>query len=194
VLCKDLGVGVEIDEVIQDLKSYFTMNELKLDLNKLDSAERLLKKKVAEKGKDRNAFAMVLPNGKAFILGLKKRVNINDVVTEDLPETVKNLDVTILHQYLILQVWIGNPEIELEENDIICTNSIKESLTLLKNRMACVAFIVNPVKIEQLREVASIGAIMPPKTTYFYPKLPSGLVMRDMLVKNTSRVSRKKGR
>jgi uncharacterized protein (DUF1015 family) len=192
VLSKDLGSGVEIDEVIGDLKDYFTLSEMKLDLNHPEAAESLLTKKVAEKGKDRPAFAMVLSNGKTFILALKKRASIDDMMPEEIPAPLKKLDVTILHKYIISHVWIGNPEIELEEDDIIYTKDTKEAVLLLKNRKACAVFIMNSVKVDQLREVATIGTVMPPKTTYFYPKLPSGLVMRDLLVKNATVVTRKK--
>jgi uncharacterized protein (DUF1015 family) len=192
VLSKDLGSGVEIDEVIEDLKDYFTLSEMKVDLNHPEAAESLLTKKVAEKGKDRAAFAMVLSNGKTFILALKKRASIDDMIPEEIPAPLKNLDVTILHKYMISQVWIGNPEIEPEEDDIIYTKDAKEAVLLLKNRKACAVLIMNSVKVDQLREVAAIGAVMPPKTTYFYPKLPSGLVMRDLLVKNAAVVTRKK--
>ena len=42
------------------------------------------------------------------------------------------------------------------------------------------AFIMNPVKIKQLRAIALTGERMPPKTTYFYPKVLSGLTIHKM--------------
>ncbi len=42
-----------------------------------------------------------------------------------------------------------------------------------------VAFILRPTKMEQLRSVALAGETMPQKSTYFYPKLLSGLVLRS---------------
>ena len=39
------------------------------------------------------------------------------------------------------------------------------------------AFLVNPTRLEQLTEVSQESQVMPPKATYFYPKLPSGLVI-----------------
>jgi uncharacterized protein (DUF1015 family) len=43
-----------------------------------------------------------------------------------------------------------------------------------------VAFILNPTRIEQVQEVAQKGLIMPRKSTYFYPKVKSGLVMNTL--------------
>ncbi len=45
---------------------------------------------------------------------------------------------------------------------------------------AHVAFIMNPTRIEQVRAVAKAGHTMPQKSTFFYPKLLSGLVMNKM--------------
>ena len=44
----------------------------------------------------------------------------------------------------------------------------------------CVAFVMRPTSMEQMRAVALEGEIMPQKSTYFYPKLLSGLVTRGM--------------
>ena len=43
------------------------------------------------------------------------------------------------------------------------------------------AFLVNPTPLAQLKEVSDAGQIMPPKATYFYPKLPAGLVINTVL-------------
>jgi len=43
-----------------------------------------------------------------------------------------------------------------------------------------VAFLLNPPSVQEVREVALAGEKMPPKSTYFYPKLLSGLVMRAL--------------
>ncbi|TAM38590.1 DUF1015 family protein, partial [bacterium] len=43
-----------------------------------------------------------------------------------------------------------------------------------------IAFFLNPVKIEQIMAVALTGSKMPPKSTYFYPKVLSGLVINKI--------------
>ena len=47
-------------------------------------------------------------------------------------------------------------------------------------RQACVAFLVNAPRVEQVKSVAKQNLLMPPKSTYFYPKIPSGVVARDI--------------
>jgi len=48
------------------------------------------------------------------------------------------------------------------------------------NGMAQIAFVVSPTKIAQVRAVAKAGQTMPQKSTFFYPKLLSGLVLNKM--------------
>ena len=43
------------------------------------------------------------------------------------------------------------------------------------------AFLLNPTKVTQIRDVASAGEKMPQKSTYFYPKLITGLVMNELV-------------
>ena len=51
---------------------------------------------------------------------------------------------------------------------------------MVNEHQADASFIMNPVKIEQLKAVALNGERMPPKTTYFYPKVLSGLTVYKM--------------
>jgi len=45
---------------------------------------------------------------------------------------------------------------------------------------AAAAVLLNPTKVEQVFAVADAGDVMPPKSTYFVPKVPSGLVLRPV--------------
>jgi uncharacterized protein (DUF1015 family) len=45
---------------------------------------------------------------------------------------------------------------------------------------AAVAVLLNPTRVEQVFAVADAGDVMPPKSTYFVPKVPSGLVLRPL--------------
>src|SRR5438094_10594247 len=47
----------------------------------------------------------------------------------------------------------------------------------VRNGKAAAAVLLNPPKVEQVFAVADAGAVMPPKSTYFVPKVPAGLVL-----------------
>jgi len=56
----------------------------------------------------------------------------------------------------------------------------KEALGMVQHGGAAVAVLLNPTKVEQVFTVADAGDVMPPKSTYFVPKVPSGLVLRPL--------------
>ena len=50
----------------------------------------------------------------------------------------------------------------------------------VRSGQAAAAVLLNPTKVEQVFAVADAGDVMPPKSTYFVPKVPSGLVLRPL--------------
>src|SRR5207237_903645 len=56
----------------------------------------------------------------------------------------------------------------------------KEALALVEHGGAAAAVLLNPTRVEQVFAVADAGDVMPPKSTYFVPKVPSGLVLRPL--------------
>lgn len=56
----------------------------------------------------------------------------------------------------------------------------KEALNMVQHGGAAAAVLMNPTKVEQVFAVADAGDVMPPKSTYFIPKVPSGLVLRPL--------------
>ena len=56
----------------------------------------------------------------------------------------------------------------------------KEALDMVQHGGAAVAVLLNPTKVDQVFAVADAGDVMPPKSTYFIPKVPSGLVLRPL--------------
>jgi hypothetical protein len=54
------------------------------------------------------------------------------------------------------------------------------ALQVAHSGKALAAVLMNPTKVEQVFAVADAGDFMPPKSTYFIPKVPSGLVLRDV--------------
>jgi uncharacterized protein (DUF1015 family) len=99
---------------------------------------------------------------------------------EELPPAIRDLDVSILHQFVINRIWIGNPEIELDESDVFYSRDASEVVAKVRRRHACVGFLLNAPRIDQVCAVVDESLRMPPKSTFFYPKVPSGIVSRDI--------------
>jgi len=87
------------------------------------------------------------------------------------------LDVVQLHKCLLEGVLkISEEAIRNQENVSYCREAA-EALALVRSGKVQVAFLMNPVRIEQVRDIAFAGEVLPQKSTDFYPKLLSGLTI-----------------
>jgi uncharacterized protein (DUF1015 family) len=93
-------------------------------------------------------------------------------------EAWKSLDVSLLHTLLIdpLIAESGRPR----EAMLSYTRSPHEAVAHVRAGEADVAFFLNPTPVQSVLAVADAGDLMPEKSTYFHPKPPAGLVMRDL--------------
>ena len=65
------------------------------------------------------------------------------------------------------------------QKNLTYTRSIDEAINSAKQGADC-CFILNPTRIEEIADVAAAGEKMPQKSTYFYPKLITGMVMNKI--------------
>lgn len=86
------------------------------------------------------------------------------------------LDVSILEKEIIDPLC----PTQADHEAILYTKDDDEALDLINQGTGEAAFLLNPTKVEQVRAVAAAGGRMPHKSTYFYPKPLTGLVMNVM--------------
>jgi uncharacterized protein (DUF1015 family) len=111
---------------------------------------------------------------KIFRLLRLKNIKILDRLFSDKTPEFRSLDVSILN-YIVLKKIL---KIDLENKDILTFSpNAKELIQKVDNNALHMAFFLNPVKIEQIISLALRGDKMPAKSTYFYPKVLSGLVI-----------------
>jgi uncharacterized protein (DUF1015 family) len=183
VLSRELGEGVDIKEVLEDLKEYFDVTPVKVDLKKTPTEGPRLLEQLVELGKKGTAFAMVLPGGKGYYLSLKSKEAIRHEMSEDTHPDIAALDASVLHEYIIPQVWVGNAEMEFDDHDIFYVKDAGDALKMLcAPTFASAVFLMNAPSVGQVRTIAMQNLRMPHKSTYFYPKLLTGMVVRDHTV------------
>jgi uncharacterized protein (DUF1015 family) len=87
------------------------------------------------------------------------------------------LDVVQLHKCLLEGVLEISEEDILEQENIRYVRDAGEALSRVRDGSANVAFLMNPVRMQQVRDIAFAGEVLPQKSTDFYPKLLSGLTV-----------------
>ena len=94
-----------------------------------------------------------------------------------MPERQRQLDLSQLHSIVLDRLLGLGAEKVREQSNIRYLRDAGEAMDQVRRGEANVAFLTNPVSIEQLREVAFAGDVMPQKSTDFFPKLLSGLTI-----------------
>lgn len=161
------GREVDREELVTNCGEYFDTSIRPLESLKSDLAD----------GVDGHTFAMYT-GGEDYLL-LKARAGVEKLASEGRSRAYGELDVSILHK-LILENALGidRENMALQKN-LRYTRSAEEAIDSVKSGQASVAFIINATKVSQIKAVALAGDKMPQKSTYFYPKLKTGLVMRE---------------
>jgi uncharacterized protein (DUF1015 family) len=103
-----------------------------------------------------------------------------DAVLEGQPECYRRLDTAVL-EALVLKGPVG-----LSEDDISHLHGLgysrtdAEALELVRTGRYDAAFFLRPTPVTQVQEIAAAGVNMPPKSTFFYPKVPTGLLFNPL--------------
>jgi uncharacterized protein (DUF1015 family) len=94
----------------------------------------------------------------------------------DVPALQRELDVIQLHRVLLERVLGISEEAIRNQENVRYERDAFEAISWVRQG-ANVAFLMNPAKIEQVRDIAFAGEVLPQKSTDFYPKLLSGLAI-----------------
>ena len=89
---------------------------------------------------------------------------------KDMHESLKKLKVNILHNGILKGL------LNIHDDEISFTQELYESVSLIKQGMADLAFFLPPTTVEEVKDIADHGLYMPPKSTFFYPKILTGMV------------------
>ena len=123
---------------------------------------------------NRKAFGYVGKTNK--ILMLKNAFNL-DKMLPDMSKPTRELDVTVLHSLILENILGIDKENMANQINLTYTKIFQEAVDGVSDGKFQCAFILNPTKVTQIRDVALAGEKMPQKSTYFYPKMITGMVM-----------------
>jgi uncharacterized protein (DUF1015 family) len=114
-----------------------------------------------------------------LILRLKNK-RIMQRLAKDLSAPLRELDVSTLHLLILEHILGMTPEQQVSGDMIRYSQDEDLVLQTLEKEDYQAAFILNASKAEEILAIASGGEKMPQKSTYFYPKLPSGLIVNKI--------------
>jgi uncharacterized protein (DUF1015 family) len=130
--------------------------------------------RLARDGAKRVVFAVRAPGRPStFWLTLKPILDLSGLG----PPTLRNLDVTVLHGVILGPLLAIDAEALANQSFLTYTHDTAEALARVESGDVQAAFFMNPTKVEQVLAACEAGSVLPQKSTYFLPKLATGLVM-----------------
>jgi len=85
----------------------------------------------------------------------------------------------VLHDKLLEKILGIDKENMAKQKNLRYTRSIEEGISEVDSKKANAAFFINPTRVSEIKDVALSGEKMPQKSTYFYPKLITGLLINQ---------------
>lgn len=133
-----------------------------------------------EEAYQQGKHAFALYDGAAWTLLTLKDPAVMDGLLPGMSQAYRELDVSILHN-LVLERLLGiDKENMANQKNLTYTRSAQEAEESVRAGESQCCFLLNPTRVEEIGQVAAFGEKMPQKSTYFYPKLITGLVMNDL--------------
>lgn len=166
----------------QEFKDLFNSNFEISETDWLDTSEPDIVEKIQEKiMSGTHTFGAFIPHlKKAFILRLKSEDVLRREISDEKSDEWKRLDVAILHSLIIDKLEALSSELFSLENNVSYIRDLDQGIEKIVNGEFQLLFLLKPVSLFQIREVVENGELMPQKSTDFFPKLKSGLVMNPL--------------
>jgi len=160
--------GLEEGKLLDSWRQWFDVGRV------APCADRI--ERLAEIGRGRTACIVALPNGSDLTLVLKRDAPLDKVPGLGKSPAARALDVARI-ETLVVQALLGASS---TTPSLAYTPDPYAAFEAVRKGAAAAAVLLNPTRVDQVLAVADANDVMPPKSTYFIPKVPSGMVLRSL--------------
>lgn len=165
---KDIKAAVE---------KYYDIEKLPFDDTNKDEVKKEFLEMIEISNKQKITTGLYLKGERAFYI-LKLKDKMTDLI--DAPDVLKKLDLVVLHELIITKELNYTKEEQMAQDGIKYIKQEFEAFDAIDNNKASASFIMAYPKMKDIKDVSSNGYRMPQKSTYFYPKLLSGIVINPL--------------
>ncbi len=172
---------VEPYVLLEKVKKYFDVEDFTFDGKTKDKMKAKLLEEIEKSSKERISMGLYMKNVNKFYL-LKLRENVDEILDEyKVPEVLKTLDLIVLHKVIISKELGYTQEEQMAQDGILYIKQESEAFDMIDMGKAEASFIMAYPKIQDIKRISEAGERMPQKSTYFYPKLLSGIVINPLV-------------
>jgi uncharacterized protein (DUF1015 family) len=164
------------DELVVGARAFFDVEELEKGSGAGTILEALRKA-----GASGCSVAAAAPDGRVALMTLRSHANLSAHPTlAAKPAVLQTTDVTVLHAGILEQVLGITPEAQVAKTNLWYPQDAVAALAELRSGRGQALFLMNPTPVAQVRRVAEAGEVMPQKSTFFYPKVLTGLTIHTL--------------
>ncbi|RLB41511.1 MAG: hypothetical protein DRH12_07940 [Deltaproteobacteria bacterium] len=164
---------------LEKASTWFNIDEQPFGEADYHEKARAIERQLATLGKGRSVIGFY-PSGSNSWYVMTLREEKRKLMGDDLHPSLKQLDVLVLSRFLFQKaLGFSRDQLDDEEN-FHYQSSLIQALASVDSGNHQMAFFLNPTKMEQVKEVARNFLVMPRKSTYFYPKVITGLVFNKI--------------
>ena len=172
-------VGFQRDVFLDAVKRWFHVEAMDYTNTDHPHGAAFVRECLERTGRNDSAIAFCQSEEEQWYL-LTLKPGVRDEMGDDLHPSLKKLDVLVLSRF-ILQKALGFTKSDLDNEEIFhYQSSMERALMQVQNGHYQMGFFLNPTKIEHVKEIAANRLVMPRKSTYFYPKILTGLVFNKI--------------
>ncbi len=161
------GAGRDLERLLPRWRDWFDVQPLAAGRDPVTT--------LASLGVDRTA-CLVADHARVLVMLLKPGALPDRVPSLAQSTAVRELDVARIESLVVKEILGAGTSTPI----VRYVADAQEALNLVQHGGAAVSVLLNPTKVEQVFAVADARDVMPPKSTYFIPKVPSGLVLRPL--------------
>lgn len=162
-------LGFDEKALLQSVEKYFTVSKID-DLSLIETALQ----------NEQKAFSLYTGKDYFYLLVLRDY----DAMCNRLPDkspAYQGLDVSILHTLILEENFGIDPENMADQKNLVYTRDVSEAIEDVRNGKFQCSFILNATKVSEIKDISLANEKMPQKSTYFYPKVITGLVMNKFI-------------
>lgn len=167
---------IDMDGFLKRVKPCFETDKVYFDANTKGEAFETLMKRISGHKDIGGKFGMYVQGENCFrLLRLKEFSCVDQYIDPSIPGPLRPLDVTVLREVVICR------GLRLDRHDleghIEYTPSPEKLVERVEEGKVQIGFMMNPTRVDQMREAAEVGHRLPQKSTFFYPKVCSGMAL-----------------
>jgi len=165
-------LGVDEEQMLEHARECFEVEEVSnpgLGLAGLREAMR-------QRG-DEHVFGLYGRNRRAHLLSLRDE-SVLDELEVPYDHEARRLDVCVFQELIVRQLFGLEFSVAAKDGTLRFVHTFLEGQERVESGEIAMAFFVNPTPVATIPAIARRGGVMPPKSTYFFPKVPSGLLFR----------------